>query len=682
MNTKGIHSAKTGLLATMLFVAISSLSCDKSGENEKNQGKAGESTPFTFNADTQDGAGDWVTKWRMGDIIYAVTEDGTWGKTENSDLNGKSIAEFAYSEEGFKTKATIPEGTHTFNLIYSGNAQKTLHRGAGSKNNLAANQVQDCNNPTAHIKNHDVIAGQIADLKTPASETINARMFHVYSLAKVTLINMTSKTFTPKSLSMEASTTLAGLHSIIYQQTPSAEYLSEGSNEISLTLLNPKELKRNESFDAYVIMSPIANYSGNLTLTVTDTDNNSYSKKLSFNNKTFAAGHQENIICEVKEDIEWGEPLRVCEGSYGRMHRLNDGRLMLVYSTGAADEKDACARFSSDMGQSWSEETIAIKSFVATFGSESTPVRCVNTEFLQLSPTHPSHPNRIIYAVNLRAMDNKSSIYPICIACSTSDDNGYSWSEPKIIYESQRWNTDVAKGAWEPFVNELQNGKVQVYFTDNTPYYKLYDSGELSDNNRRGNNISVIESEDGGDSWNDYRIVCHSEGGWDGMASVIQYQENMYLAIEHKDKRGEESMSIQLIKNSLGSNWASIETSNSKNRFYPFGHPDGFDEGAPYIVQTENHIIISCQCAEGGETTDNLVAEVRSIGKKEIDEDGLFPDRIKSKSRPMASVIKTVSTVSKKTAKWNSLCPLPNDEIYLVSEHRNAIYIVKGKIAE
>ena len=76
------------------------------------------------------------------------------------------------------------------------------------------------------------------------------------------------------------------------------------------------------------------------------------------------------------------------------------------------------------------------------------------------------------------------------------------------------------------------------------------------------------------------------------------------------------------------------------------------------------------------------MAEVRSIGKKEIDEDGLFPDRMKSKSRPMASVIKTVSTVSKKTAKWNSLCPLPNDEIYLVSEHRNAIYIVKGKIAE
>ena len=385
---------------------------------------------------------------------------------------------------------------------------------------------------------------------------------------------------------------------------------------------------------------------------------------------------------KTKSIIEWEEPRRICEGSYGRMHMLNDGRLMLVYSAGPADDKNACVRFSSDMGQTWTDETIAIRSFIATYEEESTPVRCVNTEFLQLSPSHPVHPNRIIYSVNLRATDNRSSIYPICIACAISDDNGLSWSKPVVIYESQRWKTDVAKGAWEPFVFEHPDGKVQVYFTDNTPYYKEYDAGELSDNNKRGNNISVIESVDGGDSWGNYRIVCHSEGGWDGMASLINYQGTMYLAVEHKDKRVTESMSIQLISNSIDSNWHSVETSNSKKRFYPFGQTSGFDEGAPYIIQTDNFIIISCQCSEGGETNDNLVAEVRAIAKSEIGADGSFPNKMIIRSRPMTPVIKLVSTVSKKTAKWNSLCPLPNDEVYLVSEHRNAIYIVKGKLLQ
>ena len=165
------------------------------------------------------------------------------------------------------------------------------------------------------------------------------------------------------------------------------------------------------------------------------------------------------------------------------------------------------------------------------------------------------------------------------------------------------------------------------------------------------------------------------------MASVINHMGNMYLAVEHKDKRVTESMSIQLIKNSVDSNWPSIEFSKSKNRFYPFSHSSGFDEGAPYLAQTDNFFIISCQCSEGGETADNLVAEVRAIAKSEIGADGAFPERMKSKSRPMTPVINEISTISKKTAKWNSLCPLPNDEVYLVSEHRTAIYIVKGRLS-
>lgn len=670
------------IVRLLMLIAITISACQKEGGKELvPEGKTTGNVPFSFVAEIPNGSAVWPIKWKQGDIVFAVTQDGTWGKPESADKNAATVAEFVYSNDEFSTKAPIPEKTYTFNLVFSGYDQKTLHRSDGSSNRLEAIQVQDCNNPTAHLKTHDALAGQIANLKTPSSDRISVKMYHLYSLIKVTLTNMTSSPFTPASLDIEATNTIAGVYSIRFQPTPSAEYVSDGSKTISLTFKNAPELKVKQSLDVYFVMAPWVNDPGNLILTVTDTGHNSYSKSFPVNKASIQAGSFDHIGYEIREDIEWDKPRRVCEGSYGRMHRLNDGRLMLVYSNGPADDKNACVRFSSDMGQTWTEETIAIRSFVATHNAESTPVRCVNTEFLQLSPTHPSHPNRIIYAVNLRATDNKSSIYPICVACSTSDDNGNSWSEPKVIYESQRWKTDVAKGAWEPFVFELPDGKIQVYFTDNTPYYKLYDAGEQSDNNRRGNNISVIESTDGGDSWKDYRIVCHSEGGWDGMASVINHMGNMYLAVEHKDKRVTESMSIQLIKNSVDSNWPSIEFSNSKNRFYPFSHSSGFDEGAPYLAQTDNFFIISCQCSEGGETADNLVAEVRAIAKSEIGADGAFPERMKSKSRPMTPVINEISTISKKTAKWNSLCPLPNDEVYLVSEHRTAIYIVKGRLS-
>lgn len=47
-----------------------------------------------------------------------------------------------------------------------------------------------------------------------------------------------------------------------------------------------------------------------------------------------------------------------------------------------------------------------------------------------------------------------------------------------------------------------EHGEVQIYFSDETPYYKQ---------SRSYQNISVIESKDGGDSWSKARLIAVSD---------------------------------------------------------------------------------------------------------------------------------------------------------------------------
>ena len=60
--------------------------------------------------------------------------------------------------------------------------------------------------------------------------------------------------------------------------------------------------------------------------------------------------------------VEWEDAKLLAPGGYARVHRLNDGSYMAVYSTGGSS----------------------------------------NTEFAQLSDKNPYHPGRIIYAANIR----------------------------------------------------------------------------------------------------------------------------------------------------------------------------------------------------------------------------------------------------------------------------------------
>lgn len=410
------------------------------------------------------------------------------------------------------------------------------------------------------------------------------------------------------------------------------------------------------------------------------------------------------ISCENKLDIggaqdETGEVRIVWEtpqevvgtgGGYPRVHRLNDGRLMMTYSRSF----NGYALFSEDEGKTWPESSRKNPMSKLTESNEkgSALLSVAVPDFAQLSENHPHHPNRIIFAGNYRPRTSdgkttgKTTVHPYTIAISVSDDNGNTWSETKHIYKSGIWSKDVTVGCWEPFVLELPDGTVQIYFADETPYYSLGSDWH---------NISVIESRDGGDTWEKVRVVSQNGACRDGMPVVAMHDDMLYLAIESTDYKGERLHPI-VISNPIKNNWKTTVGNGSTCRFEPFQtslKSEVVYSGSPYIITTDNYIVYSYQIADwwtppAGLTASQQLAqakqnndsshatmEVQVCPKKDVS-GGYFTQKMRSPSRPFPYD----KTTGKECAIWNSLCDLGNDEILAVSQYSNKVYIVKGKI--
>ena len=369
--------------------------------------------------------------------------------------------------------------------------------------------------------------------------------------------------------------------------------------------------------------------------------------------------------------IVWDKPVLVSGwcSTYGRVHRLNDGRLMCCYG----NTWNSYARFSSDNGRSWS----AAKTVVPWTGEKTgTCVRMDNPEFVQLSSTNPYKSGRIIYAVNERVNtavtteEGNTSYkpeYPFHISITVSDDNGESWSPLKRLYSSSSRN-----GCYEPFVLELPDGRVQIYFADESPY-----SGYQ--------NISVMESGDGGDTWSDKRIACYSYNLRDGMPTATILGDNIYLAIEYIGSSSER-FHPQVICESLQDNWSGIVYKTSPKRFFPFRTSLASTTvytGAPYLIQTENYFVLSYQSTKGSvgdSDSAHAVMEVQLCPKSEMS-DGKFTS-MRSATRPLRI------DQSTGCGKWNSLCSLGDDSVLAITStggtgHESSagfLYVIKGKI--
>ena len=388
--------------------------------------------------------------------------------------------------------------------------------------------------------------------------------------------------------------------------------------------------------------------------------------------------------------VVWETPQKITTGGYPRVHRLNDGRLMMTFS----DSFDGYAIFSNDNGKTWktSVRKCPMSQFEATNGTAKALVSVAVPDFAQLSSTHPHHPNRIIFAGNYRPRTSdgkttgKTTVHPYTIAISVSDDNAKTWTEARHIYKSEIWNDDVTIGCWEPFVLELPDGTVQIYFADETPYYKIGSDWH---------NISVVESKDGGDTWEKVRVVSQNGSCRDGMPVVAIHDDMLYLAIESTDYKGERLHPV-VISNPIKDNWSKTVGKGSPDRFEPFQaslKSEVVYSGAPYIITTDNYIVYSYQIADWwtpptglsssqqlaqakqNNDANHATMEVQVCLKSEVNA-GNFSRKMKSPSRPFPYD----KTTGKNSAIWNSLCDLGNDEILAISQYKNAVYVVKGKI--
>ena len=365
-----------------------------------------------------------------------------------------------------------------------------------------------------------------------------------------------------------------------------------------------------------------------------------------------------------KVEISWGEPLVLSAGGYTRVHPLLDGRLMCSYTHGGR----GYARYSEDGGLSWSSEEVVYDSFTAISANGEVRVTISNPETAQLPADYPAHPGRLFYTVNLRPKDGLSTRHPYGIACRHSDDGGKTWSEPEVLYLSDPWDQDTKKGCWEPYILPLPDGTLHLYFSDETPYY------------REGNkfqNISLLMSEDGGDSWTkEPRIVCYTPSFRDGMPVAMIYEDRIYLSIETNNVGLQ--LHPQVLYTSLASPWPVTEGEFSSRRFDPFleslESPE-FTTGAPYLVQTENFFVISYQTSRGASVSEHnrRVMEVQACPKSEMKKNVFHTMR--GVSHPIQADIFTESVM------WNSLTPLGGDDILACCMYNGKVALVRGTIS-
>ena len=247
-----------------------------------------EGSTFTLAADieqTKTTLNDLKVNWEEGDILYLVTKDGTWGNTTST------IAEYTYSKGSFESEATINDGSYTFNALYDGSkSQKGYHKSASTTYKLQSTQNQDCTNPTAHLKDNDALVGSFtADVPRTTPASVN--MSHIFAIMRVDVKNATGAPVELRSFKMSAAgANLAGVFTVNFANSPIDITAKQNlSNSITVNLTNGT-VANGSSLPVYFVMAPLADYSGDVTFTVTDTEGKVYTKKVALSHVTFNAG--------------------------------------------------------------------------------------------------------------------------------------------------------------------------------------------------------------------------------------------------------------------------------------------------------------------------------------------------------------------------------------------------------
>ena len=257
-------------------------------------------TKTTLNTDT------WALGWEDTDIIYAVTTDEAWGEAYPVAAD-ETIAEFLYdSEKGtFSTDMAIADGSHTFNFLYTAGQQKSYHRGASTTFQLAGTQTFDASAPTASLKLYDALAAQVE--ATIPTTFADVEMSHLFSLMKVTLKNKTGADVTVSKFEIEIpGENLYGIFDVTFAAPLSASYSKNGGDKITVNISNGT-IPSAGTLDLYFVMGAVSGYIGEVTFTVTDSADNTYTKTntISAPGVTFAAGTYNTANYTLKAGVSY-----------------------------------------------------------------------------------------------------------------------------------------------------------------------------------------------------------------------------------------------------------------------------------------------------------------------------------------------------------------------------------------
>ncbi|MBO4355574.1 MAG: exo-alpha-sialidase, partial [Clostridia bacterium] len=164
---------------------------------------------------------------------------------------------------------------------------------------------------------------------------------------------------------------------------------------------------------------------------------------------------------------------------YPRIKKIDDDRYLLIFHNGIYGGSIYCCESSDCIN--WSKPKQIFQQSVISVNGNSDNLKYMTPDACVLSD------GRIICVTAYRAeFTYYTKLDENGIAVSFSEDEGKTWSKPKIIYKGLNW---------EPSVLEAENGEIYVYFTAIAPSIHLYGYDNVSAG------VGMIRSKDGGKTW-------------------------------------------------------------------------------------------------------------------------------------------------------------------------------------
>ncbi|MDO5317968.1 MAG: glycoside hydrolase family 2 TIM barrel-domain containing protein [bacterium] len=355
--------------------------------------------------------------------------------------------------------------------------------------------------------------------------------------------------------------------------------------------------------------------------------------------------------------VVWETSPALDRGEWPRLKVLDDGRYVFSYSRtpreGAA-VFDCVVRYSSDKGRNWTSAQMVIPHFERPDGRGGTMAYSIcNPELTQLPADHPTHPNRLIVAANLRPKKGTPKC-PSSVGFTVSDDNGRTWNAVKPLLPVA--GDSAVKGGrscWEAFVQALPDGALHLFYSDIVP-----NGGRRSERT-----VSRFVSLDGGDTWKGPEVVLLRPGSWAGVPSSIVFEDRLYLAHEERVEGGAHPVISMMKGAAVPLSFEPFAASLAKN----------VTGGAPYLIQTERYFVLSAQVAEVVSGKDSLARTQMHVW--------VMPKNQVGATGELNSFVRVENPLGAASPMyWNGLAPLGGDEIMATCQRGADLFLVRGRI--